>query len=326
MRYQTMTSRDVVKKTLNFETPDRYAYSFPEPYGSDIYSTGMNPCPDQRPRNGYDLWGCLWECFNNTMLGEVKESPLKDWKDFEKLTIPTIDLEGAWDSIYTAREAAGDKYLLGNMISIYERVHFVRGLENTWCDIIEEPDNLKMFVNLLADMNIEIIHRYSKLGIDGVISCDDWGLQNRLMISPTSWREIWKPAYKRVYDAAHKHGIDTFLHSCGYIIDIIENLIEIGLNALHMDQQENMGLENLSRFRGRITFYAPADTQTIMPEGNPDKIRAYCRKMALCLGTKEGGFIPRWYTDPKSVGHSEESIDIMVKEFLKISDEIYGNH
>ena len=319
-----MTSKEIVKKSLHFDNPERYAYDFPEPYGSDFYSTGLNPSPDQRPRDGLDLWGCLWESFGNTQLGEVKDSPLKDWKDFDKLTIPSLDMDGAWDHANVAREKAGDKYLLGNMLSIYERVHFVRGLENTWCDILQEVDNLKMFVNLLADMNIEIIDRFSKLGIDGVIFCDDWGLQNRLMISPTSWREIWKPAYKRIFDASHAAGMDTFLHSCGHISEIIEDLIEIGLDALHMDQQENMGLENLRQFRGRITFFAPADTQTVMPTGDPEKIRTYCRKMSQCLGTKEGGFIPRWYTDPAAVGHTKESIDIMCNEFLKISKEIYG--
>jgi len=318
-----MTSREIVKRTLRFETPSRYAFDFPEPFGSDFYTTGLNPSPDWRPRSGLDYWGCLWEGFDYTFLGEVKDSPLKDWADFDKLTIPSIDMEGAWDNPRGAKAAAGDKYILGDVLSLYERVHFVRGLENTWCDILAEPDNLKMFVNLLADMNIEIIQRYAALGIDGIINCDDWGLQNRLMIDPDDWREIWKPAYKRVYDTAHSAGMDTFLHSCGYITDIIGDLIEIGLDALHMDQQENMGLENLQAFRGKITFFAPADIQTIIPTGDEEKIRAYCRQMAECLGTKEGGFIPRWYGDPKGAGHTKEAIDVMCKEFLQISRELY---
>jgi len=319
-----MTSCERVKRTLHFNTPDKYAKDLPAPFGSDFFNTGPNPCPDWRPRQGRDHWGCLWECFENTVVGEVKDSPLKDWADFEKLTIPSLDMPGAWDGPASAKAAAGDKYIMGNMMSIYERLHFVRGLDNAWCDILEEPDNVKMFVNLLADMNIEAIRRFAKFGVDGVINCDDWGLQNRLMINPESWREIWKPAYKRVYDAAHAEGMDTWLHSCGYILDIIEDLIEVGLNALHMDQQQNMGLENLQAFRGRITFFSPVDIQAVMPGGNPDEIRAYCRKMAGCLGTKAGGFIPRWYTDPVGAGHSQESIEIMCREFMKISDELYG--
>ena len=319
-----MTSREVVKRTINFETPDRYAFDFPEPYGSDFYLTGVDPSPDARPREGVDDWGCVWECLGTTQLGEVKESPLKDWKDFDKLTIPDIGRDDAFKHIRKVKDNAGDKYVLGNIMSMYERVHFVRGLENTWCDIIDEPDNLKMFVNKLADMNIEIIDGYKGHGIDGIMFCDDWGLQNRLMISPVSWREIWKPTYKRVFDAAHNEGMDVWMHSCGYISEILSDLIEVGLNAIHMDQQNNMGLEELKNdFRGKITFFAPVDIQLMMKMNGPDGVRAYCREMADCLGTKEGGFIPRWYTDPKGVGHTKEYIDVMCEEFLTISREIY---
>ena len=67
---------------------------------------------------------------------------------------------------------------------------------------------------------------------------------------------------------------------------------------IHMDQQENMGLELLGeRFGGRITFFSPVDIQTAMQRPLPD-IRAYARSMARRLARPEGGFIPRWYTDP----------------------------
>ena len=164
-----MTSKEVVKRTLHFQTPDRYAFDFPVPYGSDFFHTGLDPSPDARPPNGLDDWGCLWECFGTTQLGEVKDSPLKDWDDFDKLNIPEIGRDDAFKHVRTVGERAGDKYIIANIMSMYERVHFVRGLENTWCDIIDAPDKLRMFVGLLADMNIETINGYKGFGIDGVI-------------------------------------------------------------------------------------------------------------------------------------------------------------
>ena len=149
------------------------------------------------------------------------------------------------------------------------------------------------------DQNLAAIRHYAAAGFDGLIMADDWGLQKRLMIAPDQWRAIWKPRYARIYRAAHEAGLFTFLHSCGYIVDILDDLIEIGLDAVHMDQQENMGLDLLSsRFGGRITFFAPVDIQRTMSVGTLDEIRAYCRKMTVTLGRPEGGFIPRWYTDP----------------------------
>jgi len=166
-------------------------------------------------------------------------------------------------------------------------------------------------------MNIEIIRRYAEYGVDGIMQYDDWGLQNRLMIAPSDWRRLWKPAYQRVYSAAKSLGVDTWLHSCGNILDIIEDFIEIGLDVLQLDQQENMGLENLQKFRGQITFFSPVDIQTVMPRGDQDEIRLYCHSMIKHLSTKEGGFIPFWYHDMEGAGHSQESVDTMFREFTK---------
>ena len=45
-----MTSREVVRRTLAFEYPDRLARDFPEQYGTDFAWCGINPSPDARPR------------------------------------------------------------------------------------------------------------------------------------------------------------------------------------------------------------------------------------------------------------------------------------
>ncbi len=319
------TSRETVIRAIKFQNPQRIPYNFPEKYGSDIYDFSF-PHPDRRPRQGVDEWGAVWENIGNSGQGQVKDFPLKDWKDFDKLRIPDIHDPKRWETLKGTRKKAGDKFLLGWGISIYERVHFLRGLENTWADIYEEPENLGRLLDILADMSIEIIKKYAEEGFDGYIFCDDWGLQNQLMIPPSKWRELWKPRYARIFDACHKHGMFAFLHSCGYIVEILDDLIEIGLDVIHMDQQENMGLELLGeRFGGRITFYAPVDIQKTMVYGSLDDIRAYCRKMVRLLGRPEGGFIARWYTDPVGAGHRQEAIDAMCEEFLKISREMYGN-
>lgn len=320
-----MTSRENVKRTIRFETPKRYVYDFPDNFGTDFYRAYLHPSPDGRPTQGTDDWGCVWECLGSTQLGEVKESPLKDWADFDKLPIPDVTRMEIYEPVRKAKDAAGDKYILAAVSSIFERVHFVRGFNNACCDIIDNPENLRKFVELLVDINIKIINNYAKMGVDGIISCDDWGLQDRLMINPDAWRNIWKPAYKRMYGAAHEAGLDTWLHSCGYIIDILDDLIDAGLDVIEMHQQENMGLDKLSeKFKGKITFFAPVDIQSVMPFATPDEIKAYCRTMSQALGTKAGGFIPQWYADPVGAGHTKENVDIMCREFIKISNEIYG--
>ena len=113
----------------------------------------------------------------------------------------------------------------------------------------------------------------------------------------------------------------TFLHSCGYIVDILDDLIEAGLDVIQMDQQENMGLNLLAeRFAGTVTFFSPVDIQTVMSNGSEKEIRQYCYKMVEKLGAKNGGFIAKYYIDSKAAGHSPKSLNAMCQEFLKIAN------
>jgi len=302
-----MTPREVVRRTVTFQTPDRLPRDFPGEFGSDFAGVGMNPSPDARPSSGNDEWGAVWHNIGVSHLGEVKDFPLKDWAEFDRLSIPDIRDKRRWEGLQGARERAGEQFLMGGGLSLYERVHFIRGLENTWTDIYTNPDDLRKLLAILVDMNLVTIEHYAQAGCDGFIFCDYWGLQNRLMIRPESWREFWKPCYAEVYGAAREAGMLTFLHSCGW------------------DQQENMGLDLLSeRFRGRIAFYCPVDIQQTMCRGTLDDIRAHARALVAKLGSKEGGFIPKWYGDPKGAGHTEEAVNAMCEEFLRVSDELYG--
>lgn len=318
----TATSRELVIQTVRFQSPERLPYDLPEPWGSDFYWTGMTPSPDDRPQgvSAYDEWGAYWENFGFSKLGEVKDFPLKDWAEFERMHVPDIHDPARWTVLDGLREKAGDRFVLANGISIYERVHFIRGLENTWIDIYENPSMLRRLIDVLVEMNLVAIQKYAAAGADGLFFCDDWGLQNRLMIAPKAWRAIWKPAYARIFAAAHAAGLLNFLHSCGYIVDILDDLIEIGLDAIHMDQQENMGLELLGqRFAGRLTFFAPVDIQKTMVYGITDEIRAYCHQMNTLLGRPTGGFIPRWYSDPEGAGHRPEALETMCETFVQIA-------
>lgn len=318
----SMTPKEVVQKTILFEKADRIPYELDKSHGSDFARMGMSPSPDARPGNGVDEWGCVWENIGVSNLGEVKQPVIKDWADWSKLSIPDIRDPKRWQGIDSAREQAGDKFLIGGGISLYERVHFLRGLEDTWVDIHTSPEELGRLIDVLVEMNLYAISQYAEAGADGYMWCDDWGLQNCLMISPESWREIWKPRYARVYEASHQAGLLTFLHSCGDITAILDDLIEIGLDVIQMDQQENMGIKSLGqRFGGRITFWCPVDIQNTMVNGSLDEIRAYCYKLVTILGRPNGGFIAQWYGDPKGAGHRQEAIDAMCDEFLKLSNE-----
>ena len=162
-----MNSRETVIRTIRFQGADRLPYDFPGEHGTDFYNASMSPSPDARPASGVDEWGAEWQNLGKTLLGEVKRFPLLDWKDFDRLNVPDIHDPVRWEALQGVREKAGDKFLLCHGISIYERVHFIRGLENTWMDLYEAPRELEKLLDILVEMNMVAIQHYAAAGGDG---------------------------------------------------------------------------------------------------------------------------------------------------------------
>ena len=129
---------------------------------------------------------------------------------------------------------------------------------------------------------------------------------------------MFKPYYKKIISAAHKNNLDMMLHICGNISEIIEDLIEIGLDVLQIDQQDNMGIEVLGeKYKGRITFFCPVDIQTTLCTGDQQKIKEKAVQLLECFGDETGGFLAKMYPQPTSIGITADSMETMCKTFIE---------
>ena len=158
----SMTPREVVRRTVCFEAADRIPFALIERCGSDLVEVDMNPSPDARPSSGVDEWGCVWENIGVSRLGEVKQPVLSDWSAWNSLRVPDIQDPKRWEILSQARDQAGDKFMLAYGISLYERTHFLRGLEQTWLDIHTAPTELGRLLDVLVDMNLYAIEQYAR--------------------------------------------------------------------------------------------------------------------------------------------------------------------
>jgi len=110
-------------------------------------------------------------------------------------------------------------------------------------------------------------------------------------MGPTHFREYLKPRLKVMYDLAHKHGKDVYIHSCGDNSPILADLIEIGLDVYNPFQPEPQDVYALKREYGKdLTFEGGIGTQVLLPFGTPEGIRAEIRRLKTEIG-KGGGFI-----------------------------------
>ncbi|MCL2433217.1 MAG: hypothetical protein FWD16_01685 [Clostridia bacterium] len=320
-----MTSREIVRRTIEFQRPQRLAHCFSMTGENDFCEACPDPKMDGSFGAGVDAWGVNWESVNKNLKGgQVSHAYIEDWNDLSGFTFP-VPGRANWDAVKKTRQENPDLYMIGPGASLYARLHYLRGQLNTWMDIHEQPEALCAFLDRLADFSIELVERYADIGCDAYMYWDDWGLQDRLMISPESWRQLWKPRYARVFDAAHRRRMRVFMHSCGYIIDILPDLAEIGLDVIQQDQQINMGVDNLAKLAGKITFFCPVDIQQVLATGDIPRIREHARQLVTKLGVPpQGGFLPMQYGDYMGAGHTKEAVLAMIDEYKKLSVEFFG--
>jgi uroporphyrinogen-III decarboxylase len=135
------------------------------------------------------------------------------------------------------------------------------------------------------------IQSWLQVGVDGISIRDDWGAQDRLLISPGLWREVFKPCYRTICDAIHDGGSNAHLHTDGFTMQIIPDLIEVGFDELNpqLSALEPARLAELTR--GKVCLRPDIDRQQLLPRGTPDAVTNHVRGIIEQFGGHEGGLI-----------------------------------
>jgi len=135
------------------------------------------------------------------------------------------------------------------------------------------------------------------------------------MIRPELWRRIFKPYYKKIFKAVHSNNRHVLFHSDGYTMDIVTDLIEIGVDIFN-PQFSGMDLARLATITGgKMCILADIDRQYILPEGKPKEVKEYVKCVFYLFARREGGFIFRgWIIDKDT---PLENVETMYKAYEK---------
>jgi hypothetical protein len=268
-----------------------------EEYATDFVSLPYEPAHGWVPgQPGEDEWGCVWETMDDTV-GQVRVRPLADWSALDSYQPPDPYAPGRVEAAQRVRMQLQHLYVNGKSgFALFERMHFLRGYQAILEDLYLERDKVERLADLVLDFNLAIIDRWAGAQpgwkVDGIYFTDDWGTQDGLMIRPEMWREIFKPRYAAMFQRCHDHGMDVIYHSCGNIFDIIPDLIEVGVDALHPVQPGPLNLEEVGRqFRGQVCFMGGIDTRGAMRTGTPEQVKEHVLTCIEGLGTSKGGYV-----------------------------------
>jgi uroporphyrinogen decarboxylase len=325
-----VTSREIVRRAMEFDGPPRIPYSFIQPLESDfvelaVVAPGHGDIDISHVEKGElvsDEWG-VGRRASGTYWGHAEVHPLRDLDALDSYRFPEVTTRERF-AMAEALAQAGDKvgkYVVGaDPILGIERLRLLVGFTDLLLALYTQRPQLERLLDKLVGMTLDAVQIYAEMGtVHGFMTWEDWGLQTTLQIKPQQWREIFKPRYARIVEATHEVGMHYLFHCCGQIADIIPDLIEIGVDVLQLDQPRLMGVERLAgEFGSQICFWNTVDIQwSPDPEVTLDEVRAEVKRMVDAFGRSEGGFIARQYPQPKDIGMPREKHQAIYEAFME---------
>ncbi|MBD3305910.1 hypothetical protein GF339_05985 [candidate division KSB3 bacterium] len=312
-----MTSRERVRRAIQFDHPDRPPIShaiLPSAhyhYGDaliDLLATvpedfGWHLLPDL-PRDklpplykhgvNRDEFGTVWKVTHEGRCGIPITCPIAaDWSNVEEYRWPPVFEAGVPTYRLYSGHMAGtseEYYARGAWITFFEQMQQLHGFEATLIDLHADRPELYRLRDELLEFNLAWIDRWLALEYQGLQLADDWGSQTRLLISPKQWRAFFKPAYAAMFAKIKAAGRDVWFHSDGHILEILPDLVDLGVDVLNC-QASVMNRAELKAYAGRLCFRTDIDRQTVLPYAPPGEVKAYIFRLFEDLGTSAGGIV-----------------------------------
>ena len=258
----------------------------PAPESLDVHQTGSPYCTD--------LYGSTWRV--DRRIPHLVEPVLKT-PSLEGFAFPDLDaiFEPAWEEkARRAIEGQKDHFLVAGLGGgLFDRSWALRGFENAMMDTVAHPDFYEELIERLTSHQMGIVERLLELPVDGILFAEDWGYQQGVLIGAERWRRFLKPHVARLYQRVHEAGKYALTHCCGSIGEILPDVIEIGLDVYQSVQPEpknNDPYELKRKYGDEITFWGGLGSQSTIPFGTPDEIRAEVTRLCEEMG-RGGGYV-----------------------------------
>lgn len=317
-----MNSRERVQIALSFEQPDRtpvFASFVPEieqrlrrqfsiseldtgaALGNDMVKScaGLEMSFNGKPEPEYtDVWGIRWRYIKNNsgLYTEIAEHPLAgDLDKLDSFEIPDPCEESQYDDFRRKKELYGHKkWMIGSsQISIFEACWYLRGLHAFLTDMVLRPGYAELLMDKVMQFPLKAARKYIELGADMIWFGDDVAMQTGMMISLDMWRKFFKGRYAQLFAECRKANprIKIAYHSCGQCTDILDDMIEIGLDVLNPLQPMAMDpFETKRRYGKRLALFGGLCIQNTLPYGSAGDVQKAVNELIIELG-KGGGYI-----------------------------------
>jgi uroporphyrinogen decarboxylase len=183
----------------------------------------------------------------------------------------------------------------GNLL---EMGQFLYRNDNFYMLLAAEPARAHAFLDRIVELHLANLQRFlAAVGasIDVILFGDDLGMQQGPQVSPAMYREFFKPRHATMWRRAKELAdVKVMLHCCGGVAELMEDLIDAGLDAINPVQISCRGMDATrlkEQFGDRLTLWGGGcDTHRMLPKATPEEIAAHVRQQVAILNPG-GGFV-----------------------------------
>jgi hypothetical protein len=236
-----------------------------------------------------DAWGCRWRVDAAGAAGQPVEPPLAEKNHMAGYQPPWELLDGGVLPRVNESCAATSRFVLVRTETRpLERLLLLRGPEAAAADLAQGDASLRALLAAMHDFSCREMDLWAHSDIDGVAFGDSLSCLPAAHHPVDTWRAVFKPLYREYCNILHACDKFVFLHLDGDATEILPDLVDMGVDALHGDF-DRMNLEQLAEFRDQITFWGAVGPCALV--GRSDQVRDAVTRVRSSLDFGRGGVI-----------------------------------
>ncbi|TFF85942.1 MAG: hypothetical protein EU551_02965 [Promethearchaeota archaeon] len=220
----------------------------------------------------------------------------KNFKD-ETVVFVTNDIQGIWESAWQG----------------FGMTNFVKYL-------YEDKSLAQDVFDVITDYTIECYNSYMDAGAKVFIESEDLAWKVGPMMSPKIFDDMLVPCYKRLTEAVHNRAGKIILHSDGYIMPLLDSVIEAGFDGIHsIEPTAGMDIGEIKKKYGdELVLLGNIDVGAVLTHGSRDDV---CKavKHVIKVAAKGGGFF-------LSASNMINSVKIENLEYMVEAAHKYGEY
>lgn len=252
---------------------------------------------------------------------------IKDIEEWDKyLKVPSI--EGLdWGPAKQVAESTDRKEkFVGFMFGggLFERSHFLMGMEDALCNYLEYPDEMKELLRVICDYKIAYIKKVAEeVHPDIIFYHDDWGSKQNVFLPPRVWRDIIKPLQQEISDTIHNCGMIYMHHADCICQPIVTDMVDLGIDIWQGTIAQNDIIKIQEITEGKLAMCGGIDGPAIDIDNiTEEEIRAEVRR-AIDTYCERGRFYP---SIPNGVCFREWNNSIFMDELEKYGRQYAIEH